>query len=225
MDSKEEKDISPVPLAPPPASGESSKILKVISDFFSGLFLPLLVPTYAFAMALWVTPLAVLPEQMRFLSAVIIFLITTLPPLVTILFLMRKGKVKDVAINDPKDRPIPYLVTIICYFIAAFFIRKWPHWLPMFFTGAAFTAIIASLITFKWKISAHVASMGGLTALLIYVGIHHIAVVMIIPWIAVAVFCSGAVGSARVYLGRHTPAQVYAGWALGLIVTYIFMCL
>ncbi len=225
MESTEEKATSPTPLAPPAVAGGGPKILKVISDFFSGVFIPLLVPTYAFAMALWVSPLAVLPERIRFLSSLVIFLITTLPPLATILFLMRKGKVKDVAINDPKDRPIPYLVTIICYFIAALFLRKWPHWLPMFFTGAAFVAIIANMITLKWKISAHAASMGGFTSLLIYIGIHHLNVVMIIPWIAVAIFCSGAVGSARIYLERHTPAQVYAGWGLGLIVTYLFMCI
>lgn len=225
METINEKDLKADPLAPPAIPPGKSKILVGISNFFSGVFLPLLVPTYAFATALWVTSLSMLPERLRLFSSALIFIITTIPPLVTILFLMRKGKVKDVSINDPKDRPIPYLVTIVSYFVAAFFLREWPHWIPMFFMGAAVAAIIASLITFRWKISAHATSMGGFTALLIYIGIHNLETVMIIPWIAVAIFCSGAVGSARIYLGRHTPAQVYAGWLLGLIMDYIFMCI
>lgn len=205
-------------------SGESkSKILTVLSNIFSGIFLPLLIPTYAYALALWTTPFSQAPERVRFMSSMIIFAITALIPLAIILFLMRKGKVADVSINNPRERKIPYLVTILCYLVSALYLWLMPRWLPMFFVGAAVAAFIASLITFRYKISAHTTSMGGLCALIIFIGVNHLSTVLILPWISAGILISGAVGSARVFLGRHTPSQVYSGWLLGLTVTYLFM--
>ncbi len=199
------------------------KILVMLSNFFSGVFLPLLVPTYAYILALWTTYLSRSPEKVRFLSSAVIFVITALIPLAVILFLMRKGKVSDVSIDDPRERTIPYLATILCYFIAALYLWLMPRWLPMFFVGAGVSAIIATLITFKYKISAHTTSMGGLCALILFIGLRQIATVQIIPWLCLCVLISGAVGSARIFLGRHTPSQVYSGWLLGFAVTSLFI--
>lgn len=206
-----------------PTVAGHNKVLLVISDAFSGLFLPLLTPIYVYVMALWITPLSAVSEKMRLISSIIVFVITCVPPLATILCLMRKGKVSDVSISNPKERTAPYVVTILSYLAAAFYLIKLPKFMPMFFVGAAIAAAIALIINFKWKISAHATSMGGLCAMLLYIGIHHYAVVMIMPWICGGILCSGLVGSARIYLGRHTPAQVYCGWLLGLTVAFAAM--
>ncbi len=206
------------------SSGQNgSKILLVLSNTFSGVFLPLFVSTYAFILAISLTPLSQAPFKSRLISAMIVFALTALIPLGAIFFLMRKGKVSDVSINNPRERKIPYLITIICYFATALFLGFMPRWLPMFFVGAAISAIIASIITLKYKISAHTMSIGGLCSMLIFIGINHLTSENILPWVCVAILLSGAVGSARVYLGRHTSSQVYSGWLLGLIVTFIFM--
>ena len=39
---------------------------------------------------------------------------------------------------------------------------------------------------------------------------------------AYGVLC-GAVGTARLVLDKHTPAQVYAGWALGAACCTVFL--
>lgn len=200
-----------------------SKVLTVLSNIFSGVFLPLLVPTYAYTLALWTTSFSQAPERLRFISSMIIFAITAIIPLSIILFLMRKGKVSDVSINDPRERKIPYLVTILCYLVSALYLWLMPRWLPMFFVGAAVAAFIASLITFRYKISAHTTSMGGLCALIIFIGVNNLSTMLILPWLSVGILASGAVGSARIFLGRHTPSQVYTGWILGLIITYLFL--
>lgn len=205
------------------ARESNQKALIVLSNFFSGVFLPLLVPTYSYAIALWTTPLSHAQEKVRLISSIVVFALTALIPLATIMFLMKKGKVSDVSIDNRRERTVPYLVTILCYLITALYLWLMPRWLPMFFVGAAVSAFIASLITFKYKISAHSTSMGGLCALIIYIGMSHIATVLIIPWVSAGILLSGAVGSARLYLGRHTPSQVYSGWLLGLTVTYLLM--
>lgn len=136
---------------------------------------------------------------------------------------MRRGKVSDVSIDDPRERTVPYIATIACYFLTALYLWLMPRWLPMFFVGAGVAAIMATLITFKYKISAHTTSMGGLCAFILFFGLNHIATVQILPWLVSAILISGAVGSARIFLGRHTPSQVYSGWMLGFAVTSLFL--
>lgn len=199
------------------------KIMKILSDLFSGVFLPLLVPTYAYIIALCTTFLSQSPQRLRYLSSAVVFAITALIPLSVILFLMRRGKVSDVSIDDPRERFVPYIATIACYFLTALYLWLMPRWLPMFFVGAGVAAIIATLITFRYKISAHTTSMGGLCALILFFGLNHIATVRILPWLVSAIMISGAVGSARIFLGRHTPSQVYSGWLLGFVVTSLFL--
>ncbi len=210
--------------SPSSNSGESNhKFLIVLSNFFSGVFLPLLVPTYSYIIALWTTYLSRSPERLRLMSSVVVFALTALIPLAVILFLMRRGKVSDVSIDNPRERTIPYLATILCYFLVAIYLWLMPRWLPMFFVGAGVAAMIATIITFKYKISAHTTSMGGLCALIFFTGVHHLAVVPILPWLSLAILVSGAVGSARIYMSRHTASQVYSGWLLGFFTTTFFM--
>lgn len=202
---------------------EKSKTLKFFADLFSGLFLPLLVPTYAYIIAICTTHLSQTPVRIKFISSAVVFALTAVVPLAVILFLMRRGKVSDVSIDDRRERTVPYLATIFCYFLTALYLWLMPRWLPMFFVGAGVAAVIATLITFKYKISAHTTSMGGLCALILFIGMTHSASVPILPWLSAAIVVSGAVGSARIFLRRHTASQVYSGWLLGVIVTSFFM--
>lgn len=198
-----------------------SKGLDIAANILSGVFLPLLVPTYTYATALWITPLSIIPERQRLLSSLVIFAITAMIPLATILFMASRGLISDASVSDRRQRPVPLLVTMLCYFAAGIYLRHMPWFLPTFFIGAGMATGLAMIITLWWKISAHCMAMGGLCSMLIYIGLTHISTVFIIPWIGAGILLSGMVGSARIYLGRHTPAQVYCGWLLGLAVTML----
>lgn len=202
-----------------------SKILTVISSVLSAVFSPLLVPTYAYAIAMWTTRLSILPERIRLVSSLIVFGITAIIPFAIILFMIRKGLASGPALESRSDRPIPYTITIICYLFSAWYLWRLPHWIPMFFVAAAIAALLGVLINIKWKISAHATSMGGLCAAIAYIGATSQFIVVFLPWLCGIILISGAVCSARLYLMRHTPAQVYAGWCLGFIVTLICLYL
>lgn len=191
----------------------------------SGIFSPLLVPTYAMAMALWITNLAFLTERVRFIVSLVIFLITAAIPMATIIFMMRMGYVSDTSISDRKQRGVPYIVTGLCYVGAAvyLYVIHAPHWLAWFFIGAFASSAIALVINLWWKISAHGMVMGGLCAMLFFIAINHMAIVWMLPWITGGLIFSGAVGSSRLLLKRHTPWQVYCGWLMGFVVEYAFM--
>lgn len=202
-----------------------SKAFTVISNVLSAVFSPLLVPTYAYAIAMWTTRLSIIPERTRLMSSLIVFGITAIIPFAVILFMIRKGLASGPALESRSDRPIPYSVTIICYLFTAFCLWLLPHWIPMFFVAAAIAAFLGVIINIKWKISAHATSMGGLCAAIVYIGATSQFTVVFLPWLCGIILISGAVCSARLFLRRHTPAQVYAGWCLGFIVTSICLFL
>ena len=72
-----------------------------------------------------------------------------------------------------------------------------------------------TLISLRWKISAHLTGMGGLCAFIAVLSTTYGASPSVM-WVLIAsVLISGIVGVARLGLGSHTPAQAGAGFLLG----------
>jgi len=214
------------PQADPPAGhNDGGKAVRAISNALSGIFSPLFAPTFALVAALWITPLAHATERARFSSAAVVFFITAIIPLGIIIALMRMGKVSDLAICDRRQRSVPFGFSALCYFGASFYLHlcQAPSWLCLFFFGAGLAAISALVISLKWKISAHTLGMGGVCGMLIWLAAHRLTTIAPVPWVTAAIVISGAVASSRIFLNRHTPAQTYAGWALGLVISIVTM--
>lgn len=203
----------------------NNKALLIISQTLSAVFSPLVVPTIAAFLSVWLSPLSSLSTGTRLSVVSIVFGLTCIAPMAVIIVMMKMGKVSDSSISNRKERVIPYTITGLCYIATAIVmaLKHAPHWFVYFFCGAAVAVAIAFFINFSWKISAHGTTMGGLVALTIFLSAKGLAVAPMLPWILAAVVAAGAVGSARLYLKRHTPAQVYAGLALGFAVEYVAM--
>lgn len=199
--------------------------LDATAKVLSAVFSPLMVPTYACAIALWITPLSLTPEKTRLLISLAVFFISTIVPLASIILMIKGGVIKDSAISDRKERTAPFFITLVCYLATAWMLyaKHAPTWLWLFYAGAAIIIVIAILITLRWKISAHTMTMGGLLALIFFIVWHNLGVVYTMPWLLGVLLLSGAVATSRLVLKRHTPAQVYAGFALGLAVELLML--
>ena len=221
-----EESLTPEPDAEgKPKDRDFNKILTIVANTLSERFSPLFVPTVALILALWITPLANAPEHARLTSAIVIFLVTAIIPLVIIIGMMRMGLVSDLAISNRKQRTVPFAVSAVCYIAAAVYLHtcRAPGWLSLFFVGAAAAAVCALVISFWWKISAHTLGMGGLCGMLVWLAVHHLSGAHPVPLLIAAIVLSGAVASSRIYLGRHTPMQTYAGWTLALFLALVIM--
>ena len=89
--------------------------------------------------------------------------------------------------------------------------------------GAIIILLIAHLVTLKWKISAHMIGIGGLTGVMIGLSqrfsIDHFWIILFL------ILTSGLIGFARLKIKAHTYQQVYAGFILGLFIQWSIIVL
>ena len=74
------------------------------------------------------------------------------------------------------------------------------------------------IINIRWKISAHMIGIGGLTGALLCISI--LLEVYITPYLVYALLIAGLIGSSRLILKAHTPLQIYVGFAVGVICQF-----
>ena len=94
-----------------------------------------------------------------------------------------------------------------------------PFWLIAILMGICVALLIALCINFFWKISAHMIGIGGLLGGLMGVARIH----LINPYLLfiAVLLIAGLLGTSRIFLKRHTPLQVYAGFSLGFMCTFV----
>ena len=195
--------------------------MRLFSNIISGMFHPLLMVTYGVVLALTFTYLAIYPPAMKLLLAGGAFLSTAVIPGAFILMMVKNGAAVDMELSDRHERVVPYLIFITWIMVCAFYMYKMmlPFWFISLLLGACVALILALLINFFWKISAHAIGIGGLLG-----GIMGVARIHLInPYWAfiIVIIIAGLVGTSRIFLKRHTPMQVYAGFCLGFICTFV----
>lgn len=195
-----------------------------IANFFSSAFSPLIIPTYAVAIALNLSFIgSITPLYTRILVTLVILATTCMIPSIAIAILYKLGKISDPGVNERQDRIVPYIIAIMSYVAAAVYLSNInaPVWIPMFMVGGGIAVIATALINLKWKISAHGAGMGGLTALMFSMWANGYVVFDLIYLTSLVILLTGIVGTSRLILNRHTLAQVLAGTLNGFFWVFI----
>jgi hypothetical protein len=186
----------------------------------------MLMPTYGALLALWGSAvLCYLPLGTRLAVLLVVLGITCFLPMIVIAVLHNFKIVKDKRLNDRRERWMPYLFTIGCYIAAGFYLVHIhaPYWLPVFMWGGAAACVISFIVNFWWKISAHLAGIGGVLAFAFCMQADGLGAFNLFWLIIVLILLTGALASARLYMHRHTFWQAVAGFANGYICVYAFI--
>lgn len=192
--------------------------MQSISKAVSYLLHPFLVPLYAMLVlfATGAVPLYVSVEAKRWML-VMVTVNTILVPAAAVILMRISGVIGDYSLSTRRDRILPLFVTALCYGLCAWILTD----IPMLFIvrmcmmAAAGCTLFALLVTLFWQISLHMTAIGGITgviSLLLYAGY-----VSLVWMLCGVIILSGLLGSARLYLGKHTPGQVAAGFFGGFI--------
>lgn len=211
----------------PVAPSVWEKVADLSSHILSWALVPLLMPVFGILFIFRLSILDVIPAGMQTAVTFVILGINFVAPMLLIYLLKLMGLVEDVGLNGQKERAIPYLITALCYGGSAWFVasRGAPVWVAMFFCGGVVASLVNMAINFKWKISAHAAAIAGLVALLIRLQRDVAAEPQLFVWLLITVGAAGLLGSARVWLGRHTVWQVLAGYVVGFCSVFFMMCI
>lgn len=203
----------------------TEKAIDLFSHFISWIFVPLIMPVFGILFIFRLSVLDVIPAGMQTAVTFVIAGINFFAPMLLIFLLKVMGVIDDVALNGRKERLIPYVITALCYGASAWFVasRGAPVWVAMFFTGGAVAAVINLMINLRWKISAHAAAIAGLVALLIRLQRDVAVEPQLFVWLLITVGCAGLLGSARIWLDRHTVWQVLAGYLVGFCSVFFMM--
>ena len=202
-----------------------NKIIAGTANFLSTALSPLLMPTFGVFLALWVSVLCLLPYGRRVALLLVCMGITCIIPLIFLSVLRHFKLVKDIHVDMREQRLIPYLFTALCYGVSAFYLHYWhsPRWFVMFMVGSAITVLVMALINLKWKISAHMAGIGGVIALIYQIHVQGLSAFNLMWLLCITVIMAGLLGSSRMVLKRHDILQVVAGVVVGFLCVSMTM--
>lgn len=188
-----------------------------LSHVLSWVLVPMLMPVYGVILAFGLSILAFTGFGVRLAFTAVVIAFNVAIPAIIVLLLKRIGVVKDVGLNNREERFIPFLVCILCLVGTAIFMRykMAPMWLVMFFYGGAAAGVVEVIVNRWWKISVHAAGVAGIVALLLHMLMADYCSPATEVWLIISVALAGLLGSARIWLGRHTLMQVLAGYAVG----------
>lgn len=137
--------------------------------------------------------------------------LTLLLPMAYVVRQVRRGALTDVQLQQREQRIKPYLITLACMSAGAALLiaGNAPRLLQQVSIGSLVQMLALFLVTLRWKISAHTASIAGLAVLAWRVfgpaGALFCAAVPLVVW-------------SRVRLGRHDAWQAVAGACVGATV-------
>lgn len=199
-----------------------------LAQIVSWIFHPLLVPLYGvYIIFHYNTYLAyTIPDALQVRIYLIVALNTLLLPGLTSFFLLRRGLIRSLEMKSSVERKIPFLATAVFFVTGYFMLRmlELPRLFNLLILGAAVSVVIALIINvMQWKISVHLIGIGGIVGAI--AGMSKLLIVDLRLPLVITILLAGLVGTARLSLRAHTPAQVYAGFLTGFLVEYLLLIL
>ena len=193
--------------------------LRGLAQALSWALHPFVLPLYLTLLLFSQTAFAFFTPSVKYYLAGSILLYGVLLPMLSIVVLRYRGWLPDWKIAERRERLVPLMIGACCYMLCATTIGRVETavFLRKFMVAAACCEMMCALVTTRWQISLHLTGMGAAVALLTVMNI--LAVPSMFVPLLWGIAAAGALASARLYLGRHTPLQLVAGFAGGFLVT------
>jgi hypothetical protein len=158
------------------------------------------------------------PPALKVREFVALAINTVFFPLLAVLLSRALGFVKSLHMEDPRDRIIPYIVTLTCYFWAWRVMHHLPE-SPASMTAMVFGVFLttsAGLVLNSFvKISMHAMGVGGLVMFCLLLGWQGMEGAGIA--ITLSIFIAGLVYSARAVVSDHTTQEMLLGLFVGML--------
>ncbi|MBL4668131.1 MAG: hypothetical protein HRT73_00515 [Flavobacteriales bacterium] len=194
---------------------------KIISYIFHPLIMPIIGLLIIFNTDSYIN--YAVPTELKQAVLVLVGTSTFVIPLLISILLLNRKVINSLEMETQKERMIPYAFTILFYIFTLYMLKQAP--IPPiifnFIIGATLSVMFAFIINIKWKVSAHMIGIGGLVGALFCISI--LLEIYITPFLIIALFIAGLIGSARLFLKAHNQSQIYVGFVVGMISQIIIL--
>ncbi|HEX6181692.1 MAG TPA: hypothetical protein VFZ47_10630 [Chitinophagaceae bacterium] len=206
-----------------PSRGES-KYVRALAHFVSYIFHPLFIPVYVAAFLIYIHPFAFagVPDRLRLLRFLAVFVSATLLPAFSVFLMWRLGFINSIFLRTQKERIIPYSVAMIFYFWIWYVYKNLndsPLQIKEFLLGSFLAVCGAWLANIVNKVSMHGTAVGGLLGFMLIHGWTDPSIGG--AYMSVALVITGMVCTARLMVSDHSAKEVYGGLVIGILTQAI----
>ncbi|MBS3992085.1 MAG: hypothetical protein KGZ87_00030 [Bacteroidetes bacterium] len=188
--------------------------------FISYLFHPVYVPFYGTVLYFYIFPHSQTTYQVQLILS-LIFIGTALLPISFILLLKQFKLVESIQIPSIKERRLPLLFFLFVAFMATKLLSTYRYLpdLTIMFIGISFVTLIAYiLITLRFKLSLHAASIGGIIGVVL--ALSKLYTMNLIILLSILFLLAGLILTSRLQLKAHSTKEVYLGFLIGVLTQY-----
>ena len=197
----------------------ADKTMLRVARITSIVFTPFSIPFLAFLVLFLFSYLRIMPILYKGIVLGIVYCFTILTPTITIFLFRKINGFARQELSERKKRYVPILLTIISYVFCLLMMRKLN--IPWYMTGIIFVSLVISiiciLVNLKWKLSEHMAGIGGLVSFSALFSYNPVV------WLCLFILIAGILGSARIVLGHHTLGEVLSGFVVGLVCSFLIL--
>ncbi len=192
-------------------------IARVVSILLTPFYLPLagLVALFIFSY------MSQLPFWYKILVLLLVYLFTALLPRMLIRLYTNYHGWKLFALHQRERRMVPYLISIVSYFLCFYVMNmlRMPSFMSRIVVTALFIQILCAIINVWWKLSTHMAAIGGFVgALLAFAALYGFNPLW---WLSLLLIISGILGTSRMILRQHSLSQIIGAFFIGLICAFV----
>lgn len=209
--------------------------MKILAEVLSWVFLPLLMPVYGLLLAMYVPSnqdylfnedsLFFLRDEAKLAILYMFMIFSVIAPGLAFVLLHKWKIITTIDMENQRERNIPMFIMLtfclILYFL--FLVKAQNNILPKYIYALPLSGVFVTVIyTYinRWiKISLHGGGAGILTGFLFAYVVEQAEFQF---WILIfAIVASGLTIGARLYLKKHTQTEVYTGWSLAVLMTFL----
>ena len=199
--------------------------MKYFARICSTVFHPLIVGTLGIFLSLYYSYMSMLGLEYILKVTSVILILTIAIPSLGVLMLYKTKRITSVGLVNREERTLPYILFFVFYLAATVFLW-WSNLRGMqfgFFVGGLIAIMVDVLVNRWWKISVHMTAIGAITGLIFVMSyMQYIMYAEVIPYLQViSILASGALGTSRIILRRHTIGQVCCGFINGFVWVFL----
>ncbi len=161
-----------------------------------------------------------IPDGVQEIIFKVIIASTIVFPMLTVLVYKLSGIIHSYDMKTREERRFPFLFTALFYMFGYYLLRRLS--LPTIYykimLGATLSVTMAVIFNLFWKVSIHMIGIGGIIGTLL--AISQLLLIDVKIPVMLAIVLAGIIGTARLTVGEHNPAQIYIGVFIGFLCEF-----